>query len=73
MERVHFEAPTSYSDLRVILANTTAERHDNYAIAYKTQYGETRVVSWLTKGEANRRASVLRRRGYRVVAGLMDV
>lgn len=72
MERVHFVAPTHAADLRLVLANTTRRANDNYGIAYRTQYGETREILWLTADEANRRAVALRKRGYRVVAGPMD-
>lgn len=70
---VCFVEPVRNTDLRVVLANTTATVHDHFAICYKTQYGELRVVSWLTEAEANRRAGELRKRGYKVISGPMDV
>jgi hypothetical protein len=73
MEKVHFTAPVSANDLRVVLSATTATEHADYGLAYKTQYGETRYVMWLTRSEASRRATALRRRGYKAVAGPMDV
>lgn len=72
MRQVHFTAPVSAADLRVVLANTTREVTDYFGIVYQTQYGETREILWLTEDEANRRAVLLRKRGYRVVAGRMD-
>lgn len=73
MQRVSFIPPVSSSDLRVVLSNVSARDHDTYGIAYKTQFGETRVVSWLTEAEANRRAVALKARGYVVVVGPMDI
>lgn len=72
MERVHFVAPTSTNDLRVVLSNATRATTDYFGIRYKTQYGESREILWLTADEAARRADALRKRGYRVVSGPMD-
>lgn len=73
MERVSFIPNVGPDDLRVVLSNHSATEHDHYAIAYKTQYGEVRVVSWLTYAEAARRAALLRGRGYTVAVGPMDI
>jgi len=70
---VHFTRPKSSNDLRVVMSNTTAREHDHYAVAYKTPYGETRVVSWLTYSEAVKRGAALRARGYKVAVGPMDI
>lgn len=72
IERVKFVEPTSANDLRVVMSNASAEDHGVYAVAYRTPYGESRVVSWLTASEALRRGAALRKRGYRVAVGLMD-
>lgn len=72
MQRVSFIAPTSDSDLRVVLSNASVTANADYAVVYKTQYGEVRTIPYLTAAEAERRAVALRRRGYRVVSGLMD-
>lgn len=73
MQTVHFVAPVSASDLRVVLSNATRATTDYYGIRYRTQYGESREILWLTEAEATARAKALRTRGYRVVAGKMDV
>jgi hypothetical protein len=73
MERVSFIPPVSSDDLRVVLTNHTAAEHDHYSIAFRTQYGETRKVRWLTYGEAIRRAALLRGRGYSVNVAGMDI
>jgi hypothetical protein len=66
---IPFQGP---NDLRNVLASHTAPAHDVYAVAYRTQYGEVRVINWLTLAEANRRAALLKGRGYKIVVGLMD-
>lgn len=73
MDKVRFIPPTSAADLRVVMSNATADQHDHFAVAYRTPFGEVRVVSWLTLPEASRRGSALRKRGYRVAVGPMDV
>lgn len=61
------------TDLREVLANTTASEHDLYAVAFRTPFGEVRLVTWLTEAEAKARRDVLRKRGYIAVAGPMDI
>lgn len=70
---VHFVAPTHDADLRVVLSQATRANTDMFGIRYRTQYGESREILWLTEGEANRRAVALRERGYTVVSGRMDI
>lgn len=72
MQRVHFVAPVSNTDLRVVLSNATRNGGKDWGVAYRTAYGETREILWLSEAEANARAKALRERGYRVVAGPMD-
>jgi len=73
MERVRFVPPVSSNDLRTVLASHTAVEHDHYAVAFRTPFGEVRVINWLTKVEAERRGDALRKRGYVVVVGPMDI
>lgn len=73
MEKVRFTAPVRRSDLRVVLASHTAQGHDHFAVAYRTPFGEVRIINWLTESEANRRGAELRKRGYRVAVGPMDI
>lgn len=64
MQRVHFVAPAHVSDLRTVLCQHTAEDRGMHQLTYTTQYGETRVIRWLTQDDAQRRAAILKRRGY---------
>lgn len=73
MERVHFTAPVYSSDLRNVLASHTAADHDVYGVAYRTAYGEVRVINWLTYSEAHKRRDALAKRGYKAIVGPMDV
>lgn len=70
--RVQFTAPASARDLRVVLASHTARNHDTFAVAYRTAFGEARIINWLTEFEAHRRAAALKLRGYTVIVGAMD-
>lgn len=73
MERVHFIAPVYSNDLRNVLASHTAPEHDVFAVAYRTAYGEVRVINWLTFSEAHKRRDALANRGYKAIVGPMDV
>lgn len=67
MERVHFVAPVSANDLRLVLSHTSAVRHDQYQVEFLTPFGEARAVKWLTAADAFNRANLLRGRGYKAV------
>lgn len=66
-------APVHPNDLRLVLTATSANEHDHHQLVYTTPFGEVRVLSWLTKAEAHRRARVLKARGYRVAVSRMVV
>jgi hypothetical protein len=70
---VSFRPPVNARDLRLVMASHTARQHDVYAVAYRTTFGETRVINWLTYSEAVRRGANLRARGYKVAIGPMDI
>lgn len=69
----YFSAPVNSRDLRLVMTSTSAKKHDTYAVAYRTQYGEVRVINWLTYSEAIKRGANLRARGYKVAIGPMDI
>lgn len=66
-------APVHASDLRLVMTATSASEHDHHQLAYTTPFKETRVLRWLTKADAHRRAKVLKARGYRVSVSTMPV
>lgn len=73
MERVHFTAPASRHDLRLVVSQHSATAHDHHQITITGRFGEVRSVQWLTKLDAHERARVLRRRGYTVHVSTMAV
>jgi len=71
--RVKFTAPQYAGDLRLVLTTQSASDHDKHQVSYSTQYGETRVLRWLTKSDAHSRAQLLKRRGYTVAVSNMGI
>lgn len=66
-------APVHANDLRLVMTATSAREHDHHQLVYTTPFKETRVLRWLTKADAHRRAKVLKARGYRVAVSTMAV
>lgn len=70
MSRYHV-APVHPNDLRLVMSAHTAAEHDHHQLVYTTPFREVRVLRWLTKADAHRRAKVLKRRGYQVSVSRM--
>jgi hypothetical protein len=68
---VRFHAPTHSADLRQVLTAHSAVKHEKHQVAYRLQYGETRLLRWLTWQESLTRAHLLRMRGYEVKVSKM--
>lgn len=64
-------APMRASDLRLVMSAHSAVAHDQHQLTYTTPFRETRVLRWLTKADAHRRAKLLKARGYRVAVSRM--